>query len=320
MIRWRLRQSLTQFDLVHHLTFNSFLVPGIWWGISRPLILGPLGGGQICPPALLPLFGAGRVIEWLRSTLIRASQWSPIHRFNCHRANLILAANQDTARQIPAAAQPKLRLLLETAIAPLPVGAPPHSRSADNSVRLLWVGRLEKRKALPLALRALAKAMDSGLVIRLTVVGIGPDEKALKELSDELGLAAQVDWLGRCPRDEVDQLMANHDVFLFTSVRDTSGNVLLEAMRAGLPVITLNHQGAAEMTTDQTAIRVTPTTLAETVQGLASACCALAGDPERRRRLGQAGREHVLQFHTWEQRVAQMNVVYNELAAQLRRG
>lgn len=58
--------------------------------------------------------------------------------------------------------------------------------------------------------------------------------------------------------DEVNSLYDNADVFVFTSLRDTSGNVVLEAMSHGLPVIAINHHGVGEIVTDETGIRIDP--------------------------------------------------------------
>ena len=58
------------------------------------------------------------------------------------------------------------------------------------------------------------------------------------------------------PKAEISDFILSHDGFVFTSLRDTSGNVVLEAMAVGLPVIAFRHHGVAEMTTDQTALRV----------------------------------------------------------------
>lgn len=316
-VYWHLRPRLRTFDLIHHVTFNSYRWAGVWWLSRRPLVLGPLGGGQICPPRLLRLLGRAAPLEFIRSLLVRASRYNPLHRLNCRRARVLLIANQDTRQRLPAHSRSRTQMMLDAGIEakispPRPVPAP------AGPPRLIWVGALYPRKALPLALRALARARQKHPKLRLTVVGNGPRLGALQELTRALGLEGAVDWAGWKTRAEVEQLLAAHDIFLFTSVRDTSGYVLLEAMLAGLPVITLNHQGAAEMTTEQTALRIPPTTISATVQALADAIIALAENAERRQQMGQAGRAHVLQCHTWEQRARQMQEVYAQLSQALR--
>jgi glycosyltransferase involved in cell wall biosynthesis len=314
---WHLRRRVAAFDYIHHVTFNSYRWAGVWWLTNRPLILGPLGGGQICPPAFLKLFGRSAWLERLRSRMVRGAQYNPLHRFNCRHARRILVANRDTMARLPKAVHDRTEFMLDAGITAGDSSAPNHPLQPAGRLRLIWVGVLQARKGLPLALQALAVARHACPQITLTVVGTGPELSAAQAIAAKLGLTEAVTWSGWKARGEVADLLHTHDGFLFTSVRDTSGYVLLEAMLAGLPVITLNHQGAAEMTTDETALRITPATFAATVTGLAHAMTTLANDPDQRQRLGQAGRKHVLQHHTWEQRFRQMNSIYAQLAQEL---
>src|SRR3990172_9567920 len=55
-VRRHLAPRLAEFDLIHHVTFNSFRQPGFWWFCGKPVVLGPLGGGQVCPWRFLPRF------------------------------------------------------------------------------------------------------------------------------------------------------------------------------------------------------------------------------------------------------------------------
>jgi glycosyltransferase involved in cell wall biosynthesis len=316
---WQFRPRVTAFDFIHHVTFNSYRWAGVWWLTNRPLLLGPLGGGQICPPDFLSLFGTGKWSEWLRSKIVRCARFNPLHQLNCRQARRILVANRDTLERLPEAARGRVAFMLDAGITAPEVFPPAPPKSPAGRLRLIWVGVLQARKGLPLALQALARARQRGLEITLTVVGTGPELPAAHTLATELGVTAAVTWSGWKARAEVAELLNTHDAFLFTSVRDTSGYVLLEAMLAGLPVITLNHQGAAEMTTDETAVRIPPTTFDATITGLAQAMITLANDPAKRQQLGHAGRKHVLQHHTWEQRARQMNGIYAQLAQELNR-
>jgi glycosyltransferase involved in cell wall biosynthesis len=107
-------------------------------------------------------------------------------------------------------------------------------------------------------------------------------------------------------------------VFAFTSVRDTSGNVLLEAMAAGLPAITLKHHGAVEIATDETAVRIEPTSFGATACALGDAMLRFARSPELRRRMGAAGLQRMLDVYAWDKKGEQMNAVYHEAVAHAR--
>jgi glycosyltransferase involved in cell wall biosynthesis len=310
-IRWRLRPQLGSFDLIHHISFNSYRWPGFWCFTGKPVILGPLGGGQVCPWRFLRLFGRRAVMEVIRSMDVALSQVNPHHYLTFFFPTHILIANQDTARRIPKVYRRKVRAMLETGIHPSEAAhrkMPTHAHGG----RFIWIGGLEKRKALPLALRALARARQQDNALRLTIVGSGLEASALQKLAKTLGIGAAVQWAGQIPHATITELLMEHDALIFTSLRDTSGNVILEAMSAGLPVIALSHQGAAEITTDETAVRVRPTNIRRTIVELADGMLRLARDPGLRQRLGEAGRARALERYSWNLKGEMIDVIYRE--------
>lgn len=305
-----LAPRLTEFDLVHHVTFNSFRQPGAWRAMDRPIVLGPLGGGQICPWRLMGDFGAAWPGEMLRSMTVRLNWLNPFARRSFAAASLILCANEDTAARVPRAFRSKVRLLLETGIADS--GRPLGPTASSDHCRLIWVSRFVPIKGAPLAVRAFARARQEQPDLRLTMVGDGPDLAKTRALAARLGVDAVIEWTGQVPLTDVKRRLAQHDVFLFTSLRDTSGNVLLEAMAAGLPAITLRHHGAAQIATDETALRIPPTNAAETVQRLAAAMVRLARDPAGRSRLGAAAAARIREQYLWPVKAARMDALYRE--------
>jgi glycosyltransferase involved in cell wall biosynthesis len=103
---------------------------------------------------------------------------------------------------------------------------------------------------------------------------------------------------------------ARAGVFLFTSLQDTNGTVLLEAMAHGLPVVSLDHHGAAAILSPEWGVKVPISTPAKTIDDMATALAEMADDPERRRRLGLAARRRVEQRYTWEHKAAAINRAY----------
>lgn len=313
-VRRHLAGRLTEFDLIHHVTFNSFRQPGFWWCCGRPVVLGPLGGGQVCPWRMWLRFGRWMLPEGLRSlSVLTTPLWPHLH-LSWQAATRILVANRDTARRLPPWQQHKVRLLLETGIESRQV-LPPRPRADGWPVKFLWISRLERIKACALALEAFAHARHAEPRLSLSLVGDGPDAPHARAVAARLGLGEAVHWYGRLPRENIPAVLQEHDVFVFTSVRDTSGNVLLEAMAAGLPAVTLLHHGAAEIATDQTAIRTPPGGFRQTAVALGEAMLRLARSPELRARLGEAARARVLEVYVWERKRAQMDAIYQEAAA-----
>jgi len=312
-LRWRLRRKLREFDLIHHLTFNSFRLPGFWWFCPKPVVLGPLGGGQICPWRFLWLFGRRLPLELIRSLTVLAAPLYPHLLLSFGSARLILVANRDTAARIPGFWRSKVRYLLEAGIDPTAPGIS-NARRTNAGSRLLWISRIEKIKGLDLMLHAFAEARQRNPALTLTVVGGGSEAARMQRLATRLSLGNSVRWLGTVPKAAVQDLMAEHDIFVFTSLHDTSGNVLLEAMAAGLPSVTLKHHGAAEMTTDATSIRIEPTSVRATVAALAEAVVHLSQNAELRAAMGTAARQRVLEHYAWPKKVAVMDRFYQEAA------
>ena len=117
----------------------------------------------------------------------------------------------------------------------------------DPPTRLLFAGRIEPRKGLDVAVRALAVA-DPALT--LTVAGPLDDpgyEEAVRRLASELGVAERVTWLGEVSRTRVRELLAEHDVLVFPTIGEEAYALgLLEGLAAGVLVVTSAAGGPRE--------------------------------------------------------------------------
>ena len=311
-VRWHFRQTLRDYDILHHVTFNSLIIPGCWWFTGRRVVLGPLGGGMFCPWQLLGEFGGQQVQEFLRTLLVLSSSWHPQVLLGCVFAQRILTANADTARRIPGPFRPRVREMLETGIA---LAKYPLSASLETGTNVVWAGSFIKRKGAAMALRAFARAHATIPELRLLMIGGGPEETALKALASELNLDGSVDWRGRVPHDRMPEVLRAQDIFLFTSLRDTSGNVLLEGMASGLPSVILNHQGVAEIATDSTAIRVPPDAPSRVIEQLADGLVRLAQSREMRLEFGRQARARIAAAYDWDRKGEAMNIIYQEVMA-----
>ncbi len=109
---------------------------------------------------------------------------------------------------------------------------------APNERLLLWVGRLAREKNLELLLDALARP-EAGAG-RLLVVGDGPERGQLERHAGRLGLATRVRFAGEVPRKDLAEVYASADLFVMTSLTETQGLVLVEALAAGLPIVAVD--------------------------------------------------------------------------------
>jgi glycosyltransferase involved in cell wall biosynthesis len=262
--------SKFEFHLAHHVTYASVHVPSQLWRLCIPVVFGPVGGGQTAPASMLTYFGAEKPGERLRSTLTKALRFSPLHRRWLRRMSFVLAANRDTLNMVRSVGCTESSLMCDTAI-PTDYFAerPRNFEERGGALRLLWVGRMLTRKALPLALDALEQVHNN---VTLTIAGDGLDSQTVHQMVRDRNLQHRVFWKGsRLTWTELRTAYAEHDALLFTSLRDSFGSQLLEAMAMGLPIVTLDLHGAHDWVPDRASLKVPVGEPEETVRNLAEA-------------------------------------------------
>jgi rhamnosyl/mannosyltransferase len=171
---------------------------------------------------------------------------------------------------------------------------------------LLAVGRLIYYKGFEFAIRALAKVPDA----RLLLIGDGPLRPSLEQLAAALGVAERVTFLGDVHNNRIAPYYLASDVYLLPSIArsEAFGIVQIEALAAGLPVINTSlPSGVPYVSRDgESGLTVPP----EDVDALAAAVRRLIGDPELRRRFGEAGQARALADFSKEMLAARMLQVY----------
>ena len=276
-----------RFDLVHQVNFQTYREPGYLWKLGVPFIWGPWGGVQNYPWRFLPLAGVrGALQEGLRSILNYVQlRMSPRVRKAGARAALLLACNSENQRAFATVHGRKPEIIAGNGV-PALLGPRPKHRP-HSTLRLLWVGRLEDLKGLPILLRALTH-IPTSLSYELRIMGQGPQKRAWQAEAVRLGLAYQVVWLPYLGLEQVHAEYLAADLFIFTSMRESIPTVIIEALSAGLPIIYLDHFGLRDMIAPECGIGVAMKTPRQVVQDLAQAIVRLAGDSEARERMGAA--------------------------------
>ena len=300
------------FDVVHHATYGSLKFASEMWKLGKPFIFGPVGGGQFAPKAFRKYF-----FKWWKNEQIRSwgnrlfINFNPNLKKTLRKASIAFATNRETYEVLlrKGASNPQLFLdcsLPEDFFPPaLPV------RNQEGPLRILWVGRLLAIKGLPLVFDALSR-VDPSIDYRLTVVGDGPLAHQMDPWMDRYGVKDRVDWVGRIPWAEVTQQYHDHDLFMFTTLRDSSPAQLMEAMAYGLPILTLDLHGSGFMVPDDAGIKVPAHTPEATVKALTEAVEYLYHHPEERNRLGKNGFDFA-RSQTWEKKVEKMSALYRSL-------
>ncbi len=153
---------------------------------------------------------------------------------------------------------------------------------APDALAVVHVGRLAAEKNIDLAVRAFRRIQNVQPDARFIVVGDGPELPRLVRSHPDILFA------GMRRGEDLAQHYASGDLFLFPSITETFGNVTLEAMASGLPVVAFDYGAAREHIADgESGRRVA----FDDESSFIDAACTLASDRYMRRQLGQRARQ-----------------------------
>lgn len=270
------------FDLVHHLTWGGVRAPTFLGTLGPPLIIGPVGGGETSPAGLrdrMPL--RGRVLESVRDLSNATIELNPIVRQGLRKAGVIFARTADTKNLLSPRLRAKTYVQMELGVMPTQIGAPRPVRQAPR--KLLYAGRLLYWKGVHIAVEAMAQLVANMPDAQLTIVGNGPEEARLKTEIAQRGLGANITFVSWMPQEQFLRLYDTHDLFVFPSLHDSTGWVVLESFCKGLPVACLNLGGPKDIVTPQSGIVVDTAGLdtSGVATRLAEELRTLLTDPER---------------------------------------
>lgn len=309
----RRADKLVNFDLVLHITLSSFQLGSGFWRLKKPMIFGPVGGGNFAPRAFKKYFGASWLMEVLRrQTSNLLLRFNPDIRKVCRQARLILVANHDTLRMARKYSAGDIRIFLDSGLSQDFFNGSIQPRPPGKILKILWVGRIFARKGLPLVLEALSQ-VPADIPFHLTILGDGKSGGKVPRWIRQYSLEGKVTWRGQVPWEAARQAYLEHDLFLLCSLRDSFGSQFMEAMAYGLPIITLDHQGAGDHIPDDCGIKVPVTMPADTVAAIARAVAFMYHNPEKRAAFGARGYDFA-KTQTWPQKVARVSRLYHDVA------
>lgn len=247
--------------------------------------------------------------DWRLRYAYRAYQ--PFEQAVLRRAGAIIATSQAYVDASPALAPWHAK----TAVIPLgiPAGNKAHARAdlwpAGTGLRLLAVGRLSRYKGFDVLIEALAQVADA----RLLLVGGGECEREWRALARTRGVDARLSFAGALDDDLLAGAYAAADAFVLPSLDrgEAFGLVLLEAMRAGLPVIASAIAGSGVgfvVADEETGLLVPPGDV-----GALAMSIARLRDTDSRSRMGAAGHARWMEAFTLERSVQVVRSTYRHV-------
>lgn len=297
--------AVTNFDIVHQVTFSTCRVASPLWKLGLPTVVGPVGGGESTPWICLnSMSKTQRLYEIGRAAANMLMPFSRTLRRSAAKTGIFIASNQPTRRM--------LRRLgaKESDIVSLPVvfftddqveeavSRSRQKRVEEKGLRLFASGILEGRKGIALVLHGMHIAATRGLQCEITIPSQGPELGYLRNLTKKLGLESAVKFPDTFSRQKYWENLRAADIYVMPSLRDNCPATLLEAMLSGCAPIVADCNGPGEMVPADAGIKIPPACPHEMAECIANALIELDADRETLRDLGKRAEAHVRRTFT----------------------
>jgi len=307
-----------QFNIFHHVTYsNDWMASFIGALLPVPYVRGPGGGAHRIPKPFLQEYPLrSRLLEGMRVM----GQWllrrDPFFILGQQRAKALLLVNREALQAIPRKWQHKAQLFPMNGVSSGDFLAPETEEVPSGRFRVLSAGRLIRIKGFDLAIRAFKTFVERSTVTEplgeaeLVIIGDGPERCRLEALVRQLGLENHVRFQRWMSRGDLLRAMSSCDVFLFPSLRDGGGAVVVEAMAVGKPVICLDLAGPGMHVTSECGIKVSPQSVEQAVREIGAALDHLYRDRDLCHRMGAAARERAQRVYHWDRLGDRLQEIY----------
>lgn len=305
--------SKEKIDVLHQLNMIGFREPGYLWKLSEEtgirFVWGPVDAKDKFPLAYAQ--GAGlktKAFLWLKNTI---TCWQLGHSSRVRKAasvaSVVVSASSNSVRSFKKYLNVDSPLLNETGCSTeeRAVVCPEDKRTFD----VLWVGKMDFRKQLGLALMAVATAYRAD--IRLHIVG-GGDAASYRRQAEALGIMDVCVWHGTVSHEEVQRLMQMADVFLFTSVAEGTPHVVLEAIANHLPVLCFDTCGQGDAVNEAVGIKIPLSNPKQSVKDFAKEIDYLYWHRDVLQTLADNCRQRQLEL-SWDRKAEEMVRMYATL-------
>lgn len=311
----RLAQFLIKrhsFDIVHEPTPVSPKMPSIMFGMSAPVVIGPMNGGINFPPNYELDRGVERFVMYILK--LSSPFWNALIPGK-PSAKLLLVANMRTHRAFPPFLRRKqIRELVENGV-DLELFKPRPYHAPREKAVIIYVGALIDWKRVDLLIAACA-CLIGKLDFQVHIVGDGPERIVLERQVEKLSLTPRVRMHGQLNHCAVADLLRKSDMMVHPAMRECGGAAILEAMASGIPVIAADWGGPSDYIDANSGILIPPNTPDTFVRELASAILMLSKNRQIREKLGKAARRRAQELYDWRVKAKVMLQIYSDVLSE----
>ena len=294
-----------QIDIIHQLNMIGYREPGLLWKIKNiPIVWGPVGGLGGIPVSFVLGFGLRGAVKQILKNFINLLQvYQPNVYMMIKKADLILSANSKTRFGLQRFRSDEVFLMHETGVSSI---TKENKNFKNDPLKLIWIGKYDNRKALPLALKTMKNLMKYS--IELHVIGIDK-AKVKKSLSSDLDKVYFHSWI---PHQEVQEYIRNCHVLFFTSLNEATSTVVMEALSAGLPVICHNAYGQGDVIDESCGIKIEMKNPKKSISGFSKAILKLYNERDILERLSEGAFSRAIEI-SWGNKVNEMINYYESI-------
>ena len=303
-----------EFDLFHHITYaNDWMASHTGALLPVPYIRGPGGGAHKVPKTFVKEYSfKQKISEKVRS----AGQWifkhDPFFIMGQNKAKAILVCNKEAFNALPKKWQQKAYYFPVNGISKIELDLFEKEKISDNKFKILSAGKLLKIKSFDLAIKSFANFAKDKNNCELKIIGDGPEFLNLENLSKELKIFKKVKFEKWMPREKLLEQMIDCDVFLFCSLRDGGGQVVVEAMAAGKPVVCFDIAGPGFHIDKNCGIKINPKNSEQSICDISNALEKLYKDENLRIKLGVTAKKKIEENYDWDKLGDKLQKIYKE--------
>lgn len=300
-------------DILHQLNMIGFREPGYLWKIKNtPFVWGPIGGLKQFPVEYLKGASKKTIVFNRLKNIINILQFKYDIRVNraLNRADLLISSIPDS--QIAIKKLKKLDSILIPETGTFKTDDVPTDRFFSENLNVIWVGKFDFRKQLPLALRSIAETNNKKIILNIYGEGNESQIKTLKELTVDLNITNQVVWHGNQPNTTIQKAMRESHLFFFTSVSEDTSTVVLEAISNRLPVLCFNTCGFGAIINNDVGRKISLTNPQKSVCDFAKKLNMFYANRSLLEELSTNC--ELLQYElSWDEKAKKMVILYNQL-------